>query len=243
MRRSLIIISLGVWLFSANSLVAGIPVFDYPGWFLKLQSLYKDIQQVRIMQQRVTYEIQAARRLAKRLEKWKLKDFNSIDDLIRQVNSFRSRARSIGYTYDGISHQFESFYAKRGSYKKSYQAWEKQSDDSIKDAMVAQGLSSNSKKHLEDLDHIVKEKREDKDSAATLQAIGEINAIQSKQLADLSEIIATDARAKQSVMMEERSKEKELKDYENHLMKDFNKHEKSRPLTHFPSLGTTAPQR
>ena len=96
---------------------------------------------------------------------------------------------------------------------------------------------------MADLDKIVDEKRKSKGDAETLQAIGEINAIQSKQLADLSQIVASDARAKNSVMMEERAKEKELKNYENHLMKDFNKHEKSHPLNHFPSLGTTAPRR
>ncbi len=97
---------------------------------------------------------------------------------------------------------------------------------------------------MADLDKIVDEKRKSKGDAETLQAIGEINAVQSKQLADLSQIVASDARAKNSVMMEERAKEKELKNYENHLMKDFNKPEIPRnPLTHFPSLGATASRR
>lgn len=240
MKKWIIAISLGFWFISLSSYAGGFPVFDGAGWALKLQSIYRQIQQLRIMQKRVEYEIAAAQRMKNRIEKWKLKDFNSIDEMIRHINSFRSRARSIGYTYNGIADQFESFYGKRGSHKKDYQSWEKQSDDSIKDAMVAQGRIEKSEKHMADLDQIMIEKRDDQDQGATLQAIGEINAIQSKQLADLSEIVATDARAKQSVVMEERSKQKELEDHEAHLMKDFNKHGKSRPLTHFPSLGTTA---
>jgi P-type conjugative transfer protein TrbJ len=191
----------------------------------------------------VEYEIASFKRMKKRLDRWKLKDFNSIDEMVRHINGFNARARSIGYTYDGIAHQFESFYGKKSAYKKNYKAWEKQSDNSVKDAMVAQGRMEKSQKHMDDLKEVMIEKRDDQDQGATLQAIGEINAIQSKQLADLSEIIATDARAKQSVVMEDRSKQKELQDYEAHLMKDFNKHGKSRPLTHFPSLGTTAPRR
>lgn len=242
MKRWIVVTSIILITFSQPT-AAGWPVFDYPGWLLKLKNLYYEFRQLQIMVDRVKYEVAAAERMATRFNRWKLKDFNSIDEMIRHINSFRSRARSIGYTYDGIAHQFESFYGKKGSYKKDYQGWQKQSDDSIKDAMVAQGLMEKSKKHMDDLNEVIKEKRADQDEKATLQAIGEINAIQSKQLADLSEIVATDARAKQSVVMEERSKQKELENYEAHLMKDFNKHGKSHPLTHFPSLGTTAPRR
>jgi len=231
------------FLASSSSFAGGFPVFDAPGWLLKLKSLYKEIRQLEIMQKRVRYEAAAAERMLTRLNRWKLKDFNSIDEMIRHINGFNTRARSIGYTYDSIADQFESFYGKKGSYKKNYKAWEKQSDDSIKDAMVAQGRMEKSQKHMRDLNEVMIEKREDQDQGATLHAIGEINAIQSKQLADISEIIASDARAKQSVVMEERSKQKELQNYEAHLMTDFNKHGKSRPLTHFPSLGTTAPRR
>jgi P-type conjugative transfer protein TrbJ len=240
--RNLIFAVSTCFLLASFSSFAGLPVFDAPGWALKLKSLYKEIKQLKIMQERVAYEAAAAERMLNRLKRWELKDFNSIDEMIRHISAFKTRARAIGYTYDSIANQFESFYGKKGSYKKNYQAWEKQSDDSVKDAMVAQGRLEKSHTHMKDLQEVMKQKREDQDQGATLHAIGEINAIQSKQLADLSEIITTDARAKQSVMMEERSKQKELQDYEAHLMKDFNKHKKSRPLTHFPSLGTTAPR-
>jgi P-type conjugative transfer protein TrbJ len=235
-------LSIFLWLCSANSHAGGFPVFDGAGWALKIKSLYNEFQQLMILKRRVQYEIAAAERMTNRITKWKYRDFNSIDDMIRNISSFRARSRSIGYTYDSISHQFDSFYGEKGS-KKDYRAWQKQSDDSIKDAMVAQGRLEKSEKHMVDLEHVVAEKRSDQDQAATLQAIGEINAIQSKQLADLNEVVATDSRAKQSVIMEERARQKELANYEAHLMKDFNVHRKSRPLTHFPSLGTTAPRR
>ena len=242
MKRIVVVVSTSFLLLSA-SVHAGLPVFDYSGWLLKLKSIYQDFQQLKIMQDRIAYEVKAAERMTTRLSKWKLNGFNSIDEMIRHINSFRARARSIGYTYDTIGDQFESFYGKRGAYNKDFRSWEKQSEDSVKDAMVSQGLMEKSKRHMDELNDVVTEKRNDQDQAATLQAIGEINAIQSKQLADLTEIVATDARAKQSIVMEERAKQRELQDYENHLMKDFNVHGKSRPLTHFPSLGTTAPRR
>ena len=108
--------------------------------------------------------------------------------------------------------------------------------------MISQGLLEQSDKRMVDLDQVLKAKVQSQGNAETLQAIGEINAIQSKQLNDLTQIIATDARARQSVMMEERSKEKARKNNTARLMKDFNVHKKSRPLAYLPSLGETAPQ-
>lgn len=242
MKRAIVLFSVSVWLCSTNAL-AMLPVHDLPGWTAKFVSIYKQIEELNILKNRVTYEIESTTRLYNKLKKWKTGDISNISSIISHINSFRSRARSIGYAYDGIADQFEKVYGSKGSYKKNYKAWEKQSDDSVREAMVSQGLLENSKSHMDDLDKIVKEKREDQDPGATLQAIGEINAIQSKQLANLSEIIATDARAKQSLAMEDRAKQKDQQNYENHLMKDFNKPQKSHPLTHFPSLGTTAPRR
>jgi P-type conjugative transfer protein TrbJ len=189
---------------------------------------------------RIEFEANAAKRLLNRMKDFKL---TNLKDLVSQINRFRSRARSIGYTYDSITHQFEKTYGRKNESSKNFKAWQDQSDDSLKDAMVSQGLLEKSQKHMDDLDKITEDKRASEGDADTLQAIGEINAIQSRQLADLSQIVASDARAQNSVIMEQRSKEKELKNYENHLMKDFNKHEKSRPLAYLPSLGTTAPRR
>jgi P-type conjugative transfer protein TrbJ len=242
MKQAIILFSLTFSLFSAN-IQAGIPVFDYAGWGLKGVSLFNQIKSYIETKNRIEKEVEALKKMAKTIKKFSNTDSFKIQDMINQINSFRARARSISYTYNDISDQFEKFYGSNGSYKKNYKAWEKQSDDSIRQAMVSQGLLERSKSHMSDLDVIVKAKRDDKSQEATLQAIGEINAIQSKQLADLSEMIATDARAKQSIVMEERAKQKNLQNYENHLMKDFNKHGKSRPLAYFPSLGTTAPRR
>jgi P-type conjugative transfer protein TrbJ len=239
MRRVMVIFSLAFGL-SIDAQAAGFPVFDPANLAQNLLSAYRQFQQLEQTAARIEYEVKAAQRLAKKMKNFKL---TNLRDLVSQINQFRSRARSIGYAYDGISNQFEKLYGRKNEFTKNFKAWQNQSDDSLKDAMVSQGLLEKSQKHMADLDKIVDEKRKSKGDAETLQAIGEINAIQSKQLADLSQIVASDARAKNSVMMEERAKEKELKNYENHLMKDFNKHEKSHPLNHFPSLGTTAPRR
>jgi P-type conjugative transfer protein TrbJ len=198
------------------------------------------VEDMRQTAARIEYDINAAKRLGERLKDFKL---TSISSIVRQINSLRSRARSIGYAYEGVAKQFEVFYSKGGKFSPKLKDWQKQSDESIKDAMVSQGLIERSEKHMVDLDKVLEDKRNSGGDADTLQALGEINAIQSKQLADLTEIVATDARAKQSVVMEKRSKEEGLKEYEAHLMKDFNIHGKSRPLTHLPTLGTTAPRR
>lgn len=230
-----------------NSLAASWTVYDPANWgqnfahFAKeVAHFAKQVEDINRTADRINYEINAAKRLAERLKRF---DLTSINSIVRQINSLRSRARSIGYTYESVANQFEQFYGKGGKFSPKFKAWQKQSDESIKDAMVSQGLLEKSEKHMKDLDKVLEDKRNSGGDADTLQALGEINAIQSKQLADLTEVVATDARAKQSVIMEQRAKDQELKDYEVHLMKDFNVHGKSRPLTHFPSLGTTAPRR
>lgn len=205
-----------------------------------LKELMHFESQVRDMErnyERIKYEISAAKRMADKLKKFNI---TSIRTITQQINNLRHRTRSIGYTYESVAQQFESFYQKDGKFSQKYKDWQKQSDDSIKDAMVSQGLLEKSEKHMADLDKILEEKRIAKGNADTLQALGEINAIQSRQLADLSQIVATDARAKQSVIMEERAKETQKKDTEARLMRDFSVHKKSRPLMRLPSLGQAA---
>ncbi len=240
MSRLFLAVTYSVFIFYAHSSTAGIPVFDYSSFLQTGISLMNQIKEMKRTAERIEYEINAAQRLARKLKNFKIAN---LKDIASQINQFRNRARSIGYTYESISNQFEKLYGKKNGFSKNFKAWQKQSDDSLKDAMVSQGLMEKSQKNMDDLDKIVEAKRASKGDAETLQAIGEINAIQSRQLADLSQMVASDARAQNSVIMEERAKQAEQKNYENHLMKDFNKHEKSHPLTHFPSLGTTAPRR
>lgn len=199
----------------------------------------KQIDQIEQMARRIEYQVGAAKRFGSKLEGY---EFSNIRNLLRDLRSFRNRARAIGYSYKSIVHDFERLYGKDGRFAKNFAAWEKQSDDSIKDSMQSQALLEKSDRHLRDLDKVVDVKGSAEGEAETLNAISEINTIQSKQLADLTHIIATDARARQSVIMEERAKQKEQRAYEVQLMEDFNEHESSKPLSHFPSLGTTAPQ-
>lgn len=219
----------------------GFAVFDAANFGQLVISIVNQLAQIRATNERIDREVKALEKISEKIKEFSRGDTNKISDLVDQINSFRSRVRSIGYTYDGVAQQFDKIYGTKHGFQKNFQAWEKQSDDSVRDAMISQGLIEKSAQHMADLDKIIKEKRNNQGQEATLQAIGEINAIQSKQLANLSEIITTDSRAKTSVIMEDRSKNKELKNYENNLMKDFNKHSKSRPLSHFPSLGNTAP--
>lgn len=217
----------------------GFPVVDAGNIAQSILSIAKQVEEMERNVKRVEFQVRSAQRFAEKLHGYK---FSSIGDLLRDIRSFQYRTRSISYTYKSIVNQFEKTYGKHGDFSKNHSAWEKQSDDSIKDAMEAQGLVEKSDGHMRDLDRAVSAKNEAESDAETLQAIGEVNAIQSKQLNDLKHIIATDARARHSVIMEQRSKERELKNYEAHLMKDFNVHKKSRPLAYMPSLGSTAPQ-
>jgi len=226
-----------VCLFSVNAL--GISVVDPVNLVENAAQVVKQIEQLERTAARIEFQVNSATRFANKLNGYKFRD---IKGLLRDIRSFQHRARSIGYTYKSIVKQFDKTYGKRGEFAKNYGDWEKQSDDSIKDAMEAQGLIEHSDKQMQDLDRAIVAKEAAETNEETLQAIGEVNAVQTKQFNDLKYIVATDARARQSVIMEQRAKEKELKQYEAHLMDDFNVHKKSRPLSHFPSLGSTAPQ-
>jgi P-type conjugative transfer protein TrbJ len=219
-------------LLTAGSIYGAAPVHDMVG---QIQRAFTYIQQY----QRIKYEIQAAQRLLKNLGNLNL---NSVGDLVNRFSQFKYRIRSIGYTYKGIANQFDSFYNKDETISQKIVAWQGQSDDSIKEAMVSQGLVENSEDHMKELNKAVELKRKSKGDSDTLQAIGEINAVQSKQLADMTEIIGTDARAKNSVLMEERAKERERRRIEARLLRDFNEHKKSQPFTQFPSLGSAGPR-
>ncbi len=230
--------SLGVFLMPIQ-INAGFPVLDPLNLIENAASVIAEIDQMEQMAQRIEYQVKSVQRFVNKLEGYK---FSDIRGLVKQLRSFRNRARAIGYSYQGIVNQFERTYGKNGKFAKNFASWQKQSDDSIKDAMVSQGLLEKSETHMDDLDKVIETKGKSEGEAETLHAISEINTIQSKQLADLTHIVATDARARQSVIMEERSKQREHREYENHLMHDFNDHGQSRPLAYLPSLGTTAPQ-
>lgn len=222
-----------------TGLCAALPVTDPWNLVQNALAVEKQVSQLEMMASRIEYQVKSAKRFSDKLQNFK---YNNIRDLLRQLRSFRNRARAIGYSYQGIVNDFERLYGKDGRFAKNFAAWQKQSDESVKDSMQAQGLLEKSDDHMHDLDKVMQAKMKSEGEAETLHAIGEINAIQTKQLNDLTHIIATDARARQSVVMEARAKEREQQAYEERLMHDFNDHQKSRPLSHFPSLGTTAAQ-
>ena len=106
-------------------------------------------QATRQTRARIDYEVKAAQRLIERMKGY---DITKIKDMVNLINSFRNRARAIGYTYEGIENQLNRMYGKKGSFSKNFKGWQKQSDDSLKDAMVSQGLLEKSQKHMADLD-------------------------------------------------------------------------------------------
>lgn len=197
------------------------------------------IKELSATQQRIQFEVEAAKRFYDALDKMGQGDEQKLPALVERVNSFRAKVRNISYSYAFIGNEFDNTYGEDQNFFKKYNQWQKQTDESLKDAMIAQGLIEKSERHLIDLDHILSIKRKAKSDSDTLHAIGEINALQMRQLAELAEIISVSSRAQQSALMEKIAKKRERQKYEAHLMKDFNNHRSSKPLSRFPSLGTT----
>jgi hypothetical protein len=218
--------------FLGLSLQAAMPVFDIIG---QGQRFYMMVMEAK----RIAKEAAAAGKMLSLLGDL---DLTNVNEIIDRFSQFKPRIGAIGYDYNGVANHFESFYDSRETIPQKIAAWQGQSDDSIKEAMVSQSLLRRSGDHMRELKKAIELKRNSSGDSDTLQAIGEINAISSKQLADLTEIIGTDARAKNSVLMEERAKEKARRKFEERLLKDFKQQKKSRPLAHFPTLGNSAPR-
>lgn len=225
---------------STDTIAAGLPVFDSINWLQNISMIVQQFQQIQITKNQIERELKAAKSVLSRMGKL---NPDSVDSLARQIKQFRLGVRGIGYGYQNVSKQFDRLYATNGDFTKKLEAWQKQSDNSVKDAMSSHGLLQNSQENMKDLNEVLQAKRNSESEAEALQAMGEINAIQSRQLADLSQMIASDSRAKQSVLMEKRSLDKKQRAEAEELMKNFNEHETSMPLTHLPPLGTTAPRR
>lgn len=197
------------------------------------------MKEVAAVQQKIQFEADAAKRFYNALDGLTEGDAEKLPALVERINSFRAKTRNIGYSYAFIGNEFDKTYGSEENFIKKYHHWEKQTDESLKDAMIAQGLIEKSQRHLVDLDNILSIKRNAKSDSDTLHIIGEINALQMKQLAELAEIIAVSSRAQQSALTEKIIKKRERQQYEARLMKNFNRHRPSKPLSRFPSLGTT----
>lgn len=155
------------------------------------------------------------------------------------LDSLKGRTDTLTYNYKNVDANFRRLYATKDKpIDKKLDDWSTQTETSLQKAMKSHGAIEDSKKKMESVSSLIDKQRQAQGDLAAIQVLGELMAIQSRQLEELKTIITLDSRAKQSRMMEDKSIEKARAEQSKHLMKDFKKPMKAkRPMTQFPSLG------
>ena len=161
-----------------------------------------------------------------------------------QMDSLYRQSKYIGTQWGVVGHQFDTAYEKydpkvhdNQTYEKKLQTWEKQTDDSIRTAMVSHGVLDKYKGREIQLMKVLKASRSAKGQLQAIQAGNEISALMMKQMMELTTIIIADSRSRLSYMQEERltqdatKKQKKAK----RMMRDYGKKENPEP-THKRAL-------
>lgn len=170
------------------------------------------------------------------------KDSYALQRHLDFFNSLRWRVKGLNNDYKRLDHDFRHLYKiKNKPIDQKLSDWNHQTEKSIQRAMKSHGGVEDSAQRMETVSSLIEKQRLAQGDLAALQTLGELMAIQARQIEELKTIIMLDSRAKQSRMMEGKSLDKARSEHEKHLMKDFNKPQKARrPLKRFPSLGKGA---
>jgi len=170
------------------------------------------------------------------------RDLYKLDQHLRTVDSFNRRVKTITYNYRQLDQHFKTLYSvKNANFSDKYKQWNDETENSIKLATLSQGQSlSDSNKKYRSISEIVEKERKSKGTLQALQALAEINAIQARQIEELKTIIALDSQTKMNHLMEQKGHEQAAQARAEHLMKDFDRHTPSKPMSHLPKLGETA---
>lgn len=192
------------------------------------------------MAEQVLQDAEYMKNQVKSLESLGWKDPYALQRHLDFFNSLKGRADTLTYNYKNLDSNFRRLYSTKDKpIDKKLDDWSKQTETSIQASMKSHGSIQESNKKMETVSNLIDKQRSAQGDLAAIQVLGELIAIQSRQLEELKTIIALDSRAKQSRMMEDKSIEKARAEQSRHLMKDFKKPMKAkRPMKKFPSLGT-----
>ena len=127
---------------------------------------------------------------------------------LRQLNDIQQKTKGITYDYGNMEGAFDGYYPDMAAYNgmsgKAYAAQaakaNQQLQNSVRDAMLAQGLISNSATDQQALDALVTASNSAEGQLAAAQAGNQIAAMTAQQLIQLQQIMATSAREQSSYM-------------------------------------------
>jgi P-type conjugative transfer protein TrbJ len=127
---------------------------------------------------------------------------------LRQLTDIQQKVRGITYEFGNVENAFDQHYPNMSAYNGmsgkdfSVQAAKanQQLQNSVRDAMLAQGLISNSKSDQEALNALVSASNKTDGQLAAAQAGNQIAAVTAQQLIQLQQILSTSAREQSSYM-------------------------------------------
>jgi len=166
------------------------------------------------------------------------KDSYKLKEHMALFDSFKSRVKSITYDYENLDREFFKTYGSDApDFRNKHKAWDRNTEDAIRSSLKSHGYLKDSKRKLIKISDLVTKQRSAQGQMQVLQTLVELNAIQARQMEELKQIIALDSRSKQLRVMEERSQGKAAQQRGKNLLRDFDKHRPSKPMSRLPRLG------
>lgn len=172
-----------------------------------------EVQQVAGQVQELTYQFQQLQALKKNLEKLSAGDLQQLRETFRRLDELYRRAEQISMKWGDIAEEYENVYwgfdpENHGlvDYQEFRERWSQQTDSAMRAAMVSHGVVENYQQRERDLERLLSASNSAGGTLAAVQAGNQMSAQLWRQLMELSEVIASDSRARLSYLREEQAR-------------------------------------
>ena len=178
-------------------------------------------------------QIDQIKMMKRNLEKLSPESLSDLREAYAELEQLYDQAKHIGMKWGQIDDQFDALYEdydpkEDGSegYRAKRKAWEEQTEESIRAAMIAHGVMDDFGGREADLDALVKASDSAEGSLAALQAGNRITAVLTKQMMELTKIVVADSRAKLSHIKEQQASAKASRKHKQYnMMKGYGERE------------------
>ena len=171
------------------------------------------IEQVRQQIQEIQNQIQQIALMKQNLERLTSGDWAMIQESFRRLESLYEQANQISMTWGSVASEYDQVYQSYdpnqhgpGDYEAFRERWQAQTNQAIRSAMVSHGVVGEFERRAASLDRLLGASDSAQGTLAALQAGNQMAAILSRQMMELSEVIAADSRARLSYLREEQAR-------------------------------------
>ena len=181
------------------------------------------IEQIKTVQNQIE-QIEQMKRDLEQLSPEQLADleesFRRLEDLYRQGEQISMEWGQIGSQFDSTYEDYDPEQHDGQEYQERVARWQKQTDASIRTAMMSHGVVTQYDQRGDDLEALVRASDSATGTLAAIQAGNRISALMMRQMMELTEIIAADSRARLSHMKERQMRDRQDNERRRHYMSD-----------------------